>query len=64
MYNVISKETGEAIVVEVIDASKHLHISGTEFTTNQLAGLVTTKKAQKIEEVEEVVETQKAKKGK
>jgi len=52
MYNVIDKETEEAIVVEAIDASKHLHISGVEFTAEQLATLP-TKKAPKVEEVVE-----------
>ena len=63
MYKVIDKLTGEKIVVDAIDASKHLHITGTEFTAEQLASLptVSAKKAPKVEEVEEVVEAPKAK---
>ena len=66
MYKVIDKLSGETIIVDAIDASKHLHITGTEFTPEQLATLPTvSKKAPKVEEiVEEVIEEASAPKAK
>jgi hypothetical protein len=70
MYKVIDKVTGNRLTVEAIDASKHLHITGVEFTAEQLASLPTvSKKAPKVEEIveevaEEVVEPKKTGKGK
>ena len=56
MYNVIDKVSKTPIKVSAIDVSKHLHISGIEFTPSMLEGLpaTTTKKVAPI--VEEVVE--------
>jgi hypothetical protein len=59
MFKVLDKVTGERVIVEFVDSSKHLHPSGSEFTADQLATLP-TKKA-KVEKVEEVVEAPKAK---
>ena len=65
MYKVIDKLTKEIVVVDAIDASKHLHISGVEFTAEQLATLPTvSKKAPKVEEIVEEVVVPNAVKGK
>lgn len=59
MYNVLDKVSGKPLKVSAIDASKHLHVSGIEFTSDMLAGLSATptkKVAPVVEEAVEVVE--------
>lgn len=59
MYNVLDKVSGKPLKVSAIDASKHLHHTGREFTARDLEGVdtVSTKKvAPVVEEIVEVVE--------
>ena len=64
MYKVISKATGERLTVDAVDVSKHLHISGTEFTPEALASVTTVSAKKSAPVVEDVEEAPKAKKGK
>ena len=57
MFKVLNKETLQKEVVEKVNITKHLHISGREFTKEDAVEFVTKKK------VEEVKELPKAKKS-